>query len=169
MTNNLFADYSWYFRNALVCANYKNVQKGIDYTPVYLERFFRNLLFGEHWELRNRYLHINPSAKWRIQPNIVAGRTSTGQAEDNGIHTENQEIKRLVAAVGSDQMSVTAMMDKLQLKGRDNFLKLYLMPAMKEGFVALLYPDKPRHPRQKYLLTVKGLALLSSLTEDAHV
>lgn len=75
----------------------------------------------------------------------------------------------MVAAVGSEQMSVTAMMDKLQLKGRDNFLKLYLMPAMKEGFVALLYPDKPRHPRQKYLLTVKGLALLSSLTEDAHV
>lgn len=75
----------------------------------------------------------------------------------------------MVAAVGSEQMSVTAMMDKLQLKGRDNFLKLYLMQAMKEGFVALLYPDKPRHPRQKYLLTVKGLALLSSLTEDAHV
>lgn len=82
VTNNLFADYSWYFRNALVRANYKNVQKGIDYTPVYLERFFRNLLFGEHWELRNRYLHINPSARWRIQPNIVAGRTSTGQVQD---------------------------------------------------------------------------------------
>lgn len=82
VTNNLFADYSWYFRNALVRANYKNVQKGIDYTPVYLERFFRNLLSGEHWELRNRYLHINPSARWRIQPNIVAGRTSTGQVQD---------------------------------------------------------------------------------------
>lgn len=54
-------------------------------------------------------------------------------------------------------------MEKLQLKGRDNFLRLYLFPAVEDGFVTLLYPDKPRHPRQKYLLTVKGLALLSEI------
>ena len=45
--NDMFAKHSWYFRNALVRANYHNVAKGIDYTPVYLERFFRNLLLGE--------------------------------------------------------------------------------------------------------------------------
>ena len=55
------------------------------------------------------------------------------------------------------------MMEKLQLKGRDNFLRLYLFPSVEDGFVTLLYPDKPRHPRQKYLLTVKGLALLSEI------
>jgi len=38
---------------------------------------------------------------------------------------------------------------------------------MTEGFVCLLYPDKPRHPRQKYLLTVKGSALYNELTKDA--
>ena len=58
VNNELFANHSWYFRNALVRANYKNAVKGIDYTPVYLERFFRNLLLGEQWDLRNRYLHI---------------------------------------------------------------------------------------------------------------
>ena len=58
VNNELFANHSWYFRNALVRANYKNAVKGIDYTPVYLERFFRNLLLGERWDLRNRYLHI---------------------------------------------------------------------------------------------------------------
>ena len=47
VSNNLFADHSWYFRNALVRANYKNAQKGIDYTPIYLERFFRILLLGD--------------------------------------------------------------------------------------------------------------------------
>lgn len=46
--NNQFAHHSWYFRNALVRANYRNVSKGIDYSPVYLERFFRNLLLGKH-------------------------------------------------------------------------------------------------------------------------
>ena len=54
--NSLFARNSWHFRNALVRANYKNAIKGIDYTSVYLERFFRNLLLGEKWDLHNRYL-----------------------------------------------------------------------------------------------------------------
>ena len=54
----MFAKHSWYFRNALVRANYRNIQKGIDYSPIYLVRFFRNLLLGESWVLKNRYLHI---------------------------------------------------------------------------------------------------------------
>ena len=76
--NDLFAKHSWYFRNALVRANYKNAVKGIDYSPVFLERFFRNLLLGEQWDLRNRYLHIHPSHEWSVQPNL-SSRTSTGQ------------------------------------------------------------------------------------------
>ena len=59
INNDLFAKHSWYFRNALVRANYKNARLGIDYTPIYLERFFRNLLLGEQWDLRNRIIHID--------------------------------------------------------------------------------------------------------------
>lgn len=66
--NDLFANHSWYFRNALVRANYKNAVKGVDYSPIYLERFFRNLLMGEQWDLRNRYLHISASTEWNEQP-----------------------------------------------------------------------------------------------------
>ncbi|WP_256218954.1 RhuM family protein [Prevotella aff. ruminicola Tc2-24] len=54
-----------YYLHALVRANYKNAVKGIDYSPQYLERFFRNLLLGEKWDLRNRYLHIHPTAEWK--------------------------------------------------------------------------------------------------------
>lgn len=99
---------------------------------------------------------------WQILGRQDKLRTSSGQAQDK-VHTDNSEIERLVAVIGKEQMSVKMMMEKLQLKGRDNFLRLYLFPALEEGFVTLLYPDKPRHPRQKYLLTVKGLALLSEL------
>lgn len=99
---------------------------------------------------------------WQILGRQDKLRTSSGQAQDK-VHTDNPEIERLVAVIGKEQMSVKMMMEKLQLKGRDNFLRLYLFPALEEGFVTLLYPDKPRHPRQKYLLTVKGLALLSEL------
>lgn len=172
VSNNLFANHSWYFRNALVRANYKNVRKGIDYTPIYLERFFRNLLLGDGWELRNRYLHINASEEWNEQPNIASA--STGQAQDKRRTSAGQaeispNIERLVEAIGQDQLSTKAIMGKMQLKGRDNFLNLYLNPAIETGWVTLLYPDKPRHSRQKYLLTVKGLALLDELIKKQTI
>ena len=57
--NDIFAQNSWYFRNALVRANYKNLKEGIEENTVYLERFFRNLILGENNELKNRYTHID--------------------------------------------------------------------------------------------------------------
>ena len=57
-------------------------------------------------------------------------------------------------------------MELLELKGRDNFLNQYLNPSLAEGYIKLLYPQSPRHPRQKYLLTIKGLALYNELTNS---
>lgn len=57
--NDLFANHSWYFRNALVRANYRNAVKGVEPDMKYLVRFFRNLLLGENNELRNRYMVID--------------------------------------------------------------------------------------------------------------
>ena len=58
-TNDTFAENAWYFRNALVRANYTNLQKGIHETTEYLEVFLRNLLLNEKNELLNRNLHIS--------------------------------------------------------------------------------------------------------------
>ena len=58
-TNDIFAENAWYFRNALVRANYTNLQKGIHETTEYLEVFLRNLLLNEKNELQNRNLHIS--------------------------------------------------------------------------------------------------------------
>lgn len=58
-TNDIFAENAWYFRNALVRANYTDLKNNIHETTVYLERFIRNLLLGEDNELKNRYLHIS--------------------------------------------------------------------------------------------------------------
>lgn len=57
-TNDSFAAHAWYFRNALVRANYTNLQQGIHETTEYLERFLRNLLLNEQNPLHNRDLHI---------------------------------------------------------------------------------------------------------------
>ena len=162
-------EHSWYFRNALVRVNYRNVAKGIEHTPVYLERFFRNLLLGEQWDLRNRYLHIHPTAEWSVQSNL-ADPTSTLQVPyklPNKFNTDNLYIKKLIAVVGDRQMSIKEMMGEAGLKDRVSFLNLYLNPAIKEKYARMLYPDKPNHPRQKYLLTVKGLALYQALNPDS--
>ena len=58
VNNEPFEKSSWYFRNALVRANYTNMNKGIYMYTEYLEKFFRNLLLGESNELKNRYCHI---------------------------------------------------------------------------------------------------------------
>ena len=167
VNNDLFARHSWYFRNALVRANYRNAKKGIDYTPVYLERFFRNLLFGDKWDLRNRYLHINPTEEWTVQPNLATPSStpsSTRQVPDK-LHADNPNIANLVQKVGKQKLSVKEMMAAMGLKDRENFVNLYLNPAMAGGYIRLLYPQSPRHPRQKYLLTEKGLALYKELGE----
>lgn len=57
--NDLFAENSWYFRNALVRANYNNIKAGIYETTEFLEKFMRNLLLDEKNELHNRDMHIS--------------------------------------------------------------------------------------------------------------
>lgn len=59
VVNDVFAENSWYFRNALVRANYSDLTKGITETMVYLEQFFRSMLIGEVYDFRNRTLHVD--------------------------------------------------------------------------------------------------------------
>ena len=168
VNNDLFEQHSWYFRNALVRANYRNVAKGIEYEPVFLERFFRNLLLGEDNALKNRYMMINPPEEWKMPESEQVGDnhgTSTGQVQDK-FHSNNVAVLRIVKAVGHKQMSIKEIMETMELKGRDNFLNLYLNPSVAEGYLRMLYPDKPHHPRQKYLLTAKGILLYNEIVSN---
>ena len=63
-----FKEHSWYFRNALVRANYQNIPMGVDRTIEFLELFFRNLLMGEKNDLKNRHLHV----RWKEMPTGVS-------------------------------------------------------------------------------------------------
>ena len=57
--NDAFKKHSWYFRNALVRANYSDLKRGIHATTKYLEMFFSNLLMATDYELKNRYMHVD--------------------------------------------------------------------------------------------------------------
>ena len=175
--NTLFEQHSWFFRNALVRANYKNARLGVNNSPQYLERFFRNLLMGEQMPLHNRDLHISHVDNQSAETEQVQDkyRTSTGQAQDkfgtsslmntgNQLYTEDENTIRLLQVMGGKKLSIKEIMTAIGLKGRDNFLNLYLNPAIENGFVRLLYPDSPRHPRQKYVLTVKGMMLFNQVS-----
>ena len=59
VVNDVFAENSWYFRNALVRANYNDLTQGVTETTIYLERFFRSMLLGEEHDLRNRIMHVD--------------------------------------------------------------------------------------------------------------
>lgn len=73
-TNDIFAENAWYFRNALVRANYNNLKKGIYETTEYLELFLENLLCDEHHELHNRALHVSGRYKHDQKPDIETNK-----------------------------------------------------------------------------------------------
>ena len=166
--NDMFANHSWYFRNALVRANYQNVQKGIKREPAFLEQFFRNLLLGEHHELRNRLMLIKAPEAWdagntRQVPDKYP--TSTRQVPDK-LLPGNANIVKVVRTMGLAEWRIKDLMAEMGLKDRENFMANYLTPAMSEAYLRPLYPDAVRHPRQRYLLTVKGMSLYKALQRE---
>ena len=126
------------------------------------------------FELRNRYLLINvqmeeKGAPISIQqiPNKYPTRTQQASSKTeqapSKFQTDNSNIIKIVLTLGHNQLSVKELMQEIGLKDRVNFLHLFMTPAIKDGFVRLLFPDKPKHPRQKYLLTEEGFALYNEL------
>lgn len=167
--NDIFAKNAWYFRNALVRANYHNYEKNIDYNYSFIERFFRNLLLGEHNELKNRYMLINPPEEWKqtdptSNPSSNPSSKPSSKKNENFL-TDNEYILKLVSSIKEEFLSLHQIMTALGLKDRVSFRKVYLVPALEEGFIKMLHPENPKHPRQKYLLTVKGLALYNNIKE----
>ena len=152
VNNEMFAKHSWYFRNALVRANYRNINKDIEYSPIYLVRFFRNLLLGESWVLKNRYLHINPTDEWKVQP-----RLATPQAP----HTHHQKVDRkggqktekvgrkggqktkdsILSLIASDPFVTTNEMSK-RLKINRSAISKHIKKLKEDHIIERIGPDK---------------------------
>lgn len=155
VNNEMFAKHSWYFRNALVRANYRNINKDIEYSPIYLVRFFRNLLLKDGWVLKNRYLHIRPTDEWKEQPRIGTPQvprklsSSTPQVP----HKFSQHVETLILSFNDEYMTSAEIMGAIGLKDRKSFSELYLNAALSEKAIERKYPNTPRHPRQQYRMT----------------
>ena len=133
VNNEIFANNSWYFRNALVRANYTNVLQGITYNPLFLERFFRNMLLNENHPLQNRELHLdwqatndyeqvqsaNQSAK---EDEVVLSKCKNCTLEELAVlrilqQTPSATQKQIAAAIGKSERTVKTLTVNLTNKG----------------------------------------------------
>ena len=106
-TNDIFAENAWYFRNALVRANYTNLQKGIYETTEYLEVFLRNLLLNEKNELYNRNLHI--SGFLTAEKVDIVGIKVNIKTEKMDIKDWEVDIESVLAEKGKDFSAKTTI------------------------------------------------------------
>ena len=178
VANDVFAENAWYFRNALVRANYTNVQKGIEETTGYLELFFRNLLLGESNVLQSRYLLVGgwkgpdgPTSNIVTPASSVDTPTSkvvTPTSNSSGNWALSKAVKRLLLVLGDDELTREQLMRSLKLKDRKNFVEYSLGPALKIGLVEMTQPDSPRSPTQRYRLTASGQKATVSMPSDSR-
>lgn len=168
VNNDLFADNSWYFRNALVRANYNNPMLGIKADRSFLVKFFRCLLLEEQYEFQNRYMYVGTEnvPTPTSTPTSKDENTPTSTPTSNILLPKSDNVRALVLCIGHSESSIKEMMSSLDLKDRPNFLMYSVAPAIENGYVSMKYPDSPRHPRQRYLLTIKGLMVFNILLEN---
>ncbi|MBE6742248.1 MAG: winged helix-turn-helix transcriptional regulator [Ruminococcaceae bacterium] len=121
VSNDIFAENSWYFRNALVRANYNNLQKGITATTKYLECFFGNLLLGRNNELKNRFLHIDFVSEVQSDKkdnskcqNVTLEEVAILNAIKKNPKTTQKELAEIV---GKSDRTIKRYMDTMQEKG----------------------------------------------------
>ncbi len=113
ITNDIFAENAWYFRNAPVRANYTNLQKGIHETTEYLEVFLRNLLLNEQNELQNRNLHIS---RLLNEEKVDIESVLSAKGSDFSVKT-TVHIHKLFEKFGFDGVfGRSAVMELLELK-----------------------------------------------------
>ena len=115
VNNDMFADHSWYFRNALVRANYKNINLGVEYDYTFLERFFRNLLLGETGELKNRHMVINAATQKTTQKNEPTTQKKILDYLKEHPETTRKKLAEILGTITED--GVKFHLAKLQEKG----------------------------------------------------
>ena len=99
-TNDTFAENAWYFRNALVRANYNDLKNGVHETTEYLEMFLRNLLLDEKNELHNRSMHISG----RFKETDFEGAKADIENAEADIESQKADIRNKLLAF-SDMIS----------------------------------------------------------------
>ncbi|MDR0687049.1 MAG: winged helix-turn-helix transcriptional regulator [Dysgonamonadaceae bacterium] len=140
--NDLFAKHSWYFRNALVRANYNDYQHKIYATPEYLMLFFGNLLLGEKNELKNRFLRIDTNNEIVEKQNVVLDDSNGGQKGDEGGRKKwSEKVVRLLDLI-VEKPNITRKELSEALSINPSAVQKHLEKLKKEGVISREGSDK---------------------------
>ena len=101
VTNDIFAENAWYFRNSLVRSNYNDLKNGIHETTEFLEVFLRNLLLNENHPLHNRTLHISGTFK---EPEKVNIDSEKANIEEDFTAKTASHVRKLQEALGKESV-----------------------------------------------------------------
>lgn len=137
--NEPFARDSWYFRNALVRANYNNLARKVYSTNKYLDMFFANLLFGESYQLSNRKLHIRYSEKLGVNedtPNMLGVK----EGEKLGVKLSKNQLGIVASITGDPQITIKEMAAQLDIS--DTTIENNLKKLRDTGVVERVGSDK---------------------------
>ena len=118
VNDEIFADNSWYFRNALVRANYKNYEKNVFEDITFLEKFFYNLVTNTKYELKNRYMHID----YKENIKEISANVSSLSLEEQAILNiikNNPTIKQedIAFQINKSVRTIKNYMSEMQKKG----------------------------------------------------
>lgn len=113
VNNQLFEQHSWYFRNALVRANYKNYIKNIHATNEFLLRFLGNLLLGENNTLQNREMHVHYADTVKTQNDTVKSRNDT---VNDTVFSLVKQNKNITATEISERLNISLSTAKRKIK-----------------------------------------------------
>ena len=138
--NTVFEKNSWYFRNALVRANYSNGSKGIYMNTEYLERFFRNIMLGENNELKNRYTHIDYDEYMKKFGENE--KTSVQNTENFGVN-EKTSVQIIEIMKNTPNITLQEIAEKLNRSKRA--VEMQVKKLREQGIIKRIGADKNGH------------------------
>ncbi len=131
VNNDLFEKHSWYFRNALVRANYEDLSRGIHKTDKFLIYFLSNLLLDKKYSLRNREIHV-------LFNDTVNTNIDTVKSEND---TVNDTVLNLIKQ--NNNITATEICEKLNISL--STAKRRLKKLKESGIIKRIGSDKTGH------------------------
>ena len=134
VNNDLFADYSWYFRNSLVRANYEDLSRGIFRTDKFLIRFLSNLLLRGNYSLHNREMHILvDTVNNTVKPRIYTVKPRIDTVNDTVFSLMKQDNK-ITAIEISERLGLSLSTVRRKIKELRDSGKIERIGSDKTGF-----------------------------------
>ena len=131
--NDLFAENSWYFRNALVRANYNDIKNGVFETTEFLEKFLRNLLLDEKNELHNREMHVSGEF-------LLGHGDPINDPINDPIKLDERELRIIELLHDEPDLTRKEMADRLECS--DSTIKRSLQSLVEKGAIKRIGSNK---------------------------